>query len=331
MSCREVPASLIYNRELVLYSRLLRLKGSKLHFLRTRRVKRLYTISKLIVRWLPTRRLYKRIRRLYRRIRRLYRRIRHLFRRSYRYHNDRKTRRVRRLLSFSQEVRFITQLLLGIQNIRLRVPGVRTPLYLRKDSADYDALWQVFGERQLEIPHRPLQDVPQLIVDGGANVGFASIYFATKYPQAQIIAIEPEPGNCTMFRKNCSAYPNIELIQGGVWSSNESLVIKDRSAGNMSFRLMKAASQGNSSIKGYTLTDILMRSGKQHIDLLKLDIEGAEEQLFSSHCSSNWLDSVKHMIIEPHGDRALSAILNATKNRGFTVTQSGEYLVFARK
>ena len=70
-------------------------------------------------------------------------------------------------------------------------------------------------------------------------------------------------------------------------------------------------------------------SGKQRIDLLKLDIEGAEEQLFSSNYS-NWIGRIKNMMIEAHSQQALDAVLSTTKNHGFIVTEDGAHIVCTR-
>jgi len=172
-----------------------------------------------------------------------------------------------------------------------------------------------------------LQDPPQLIIDGGANVGYASIYFASKYPDAQIIAIEPDPENCALFRRNCAAYPNVELIQGALWTSSTDLVIENPTDESWGFRVVEAPSSTNRSFEGFTVADILARSGKQHVDLLKLDVEGSEEQLFSSNYGS-WIGRVKNMLIELHGQRCRDAVFTATKDCGFSVSQSGAHVVF---
>jgi FkbM family methyltransferase len=185
----------------------------------------------------------------------------------------------------------------------------------------------VFWAQQYEVA---LQDSPQLIIDGGANVGYASVYFANKYPDAQIIAIEPDPGNCALFRKNCASYPNVELIQGGLWTSSTDLVIENSTAESWAFRVVEAPSSIARSFKGFTVADILRRSGKRHIDLLKLDVEGAEEQLFSANYES-WIGCVKNLVIEVHSQHSRDVVFTATNGRGFSVSQSGAHVVLKKE
>ena len=238
----------------------------------------------------------------------------------------RKALKLARLLGVTQSIYVGVQRLRGVQQVvALKMRGVRTPLFCRTSGSDIFVLWQVFGKRHLQIS---LRGSPQLIVDGGANVGYSSIYFAEKYPDAHIIAVEPDPENCALFRKNCSVYPNIELIQGALWTSTSDLIVENPTAESWAFRVVGASSPTNDSFKGFTIADVLMYSGKQHIDLLKLDVEGSEEQLFTSGFEG-WIDRVRTLMIELHGQRCRDAVFAATKDRGFTVSQSsGEYVVF---
>jgi FkbM family methyltransferase len=224
-------------------------------------------------------------------------------------------------------MRFLTRRLLGAQTVALRVPGVRTPLFCRTFGSDPWVLRGVFAEQQYEIA---LHDSPHLIIDGGANVGYASVYFANKYPNAQIIAIEPDPENCALFRKNCAAYPNVELIQGALWPSNTDVVIENSTAESWAFRVVEAPSSTNHNFKGFTVTDILRHSGKHHIDLLKLDVEGSEEQLFSSNYES-WIGHVNNMVIELHDQRCRNVVFTATQDCGFSVSQTGTHVIFKRE
>ena len=75
--------------------------------------------------------------------------------------------------------------------LRVRVPGYPTPIYMRTGSSDYTVLRQVFIDREYEIPS--LAD-PRTIIDCGANVGYASVHFLTRFPNVKVIAVEPDPG-----------------------------------------------------------------------------------------------------------------------------------------
>jgi FkbM family methyltransferase len=252
--------------------------------------------------------------------RNLVRRVRHRVRRF------RRSVEFVRLLGFIQAMRFLTRRLLGVHMIALKVPGVRTLLFCRTFGSDPWVLRGVFGAQHYEIA---LRDPPQLIIDGGANVGYAAVYFANKYPNAQIIAIEPDPENCALFHKNCASYPNVELIQGALWTTSADLVIENSTAESWAFRVVEAPSSTDRSFKGFTVADILRRSGKQQIDLLKLDVEGSEKQLFSSNYES-WIGHVRNLVIEVHDHDCRDAVFTATNGHGFTISQSGAHIVIKK-
>ena len=89
-------------------------------------------------------------------------------------------------------------------------PGVRHPVTLRLKTSDISTYEQVFGNDEYDFS---LNNPPRVIVDGGANIGLASIYFANRYPDAKIIAIEPEASNFSLLQRNVAAYPQITPIQ----------------------------------------------------------------------------------------------------------------------
>src|SRR5688572_6336531 len=75
--------------------------------------------------------------------------------------------------------------------------GLKHPLWLRLKTSDLPTLQKVWRDEEYRF-----DGDPKFIVDAGANIGIASIYFATKFPNARVIAIEPEPENFTLLEKN---------------------------------------------------------------------------------------------------------------------------------
>jgi FkbM family methyltransferase len=57
-----------------------------------------------------------------------------------------------------------------------------------------------------------------IIVDAGANVGMSAAYFSLHHPAATVVAIEPEPSNFEMLRKNAKLFPQIIPINAALWS-----------------------------------------------------------------------------------------------------------------
>jgi FkbM family methyltransferase len=219
--------------------------------------------------------------------------------------------------------------------IKLHVPGILTPVALRPETTDLPTFAQIFVAEQYQLS----TDIPvRLIVDGGANVGYASIWFANQFREAQIVAIEPEDENVALFRENTASYPQVRLIQAAIWNKpgQLSLVTHDNNntwLGHWAIRVEEAADVGKSDVKAITIDEILQGTGRKFIDILKLDIEGAEKEVFSDNYA-NWLSRTNILILELH-DRfkpgCSDAVYSAIPRGDFTEHCREGNIFFVRK
>ena len=211
--------------------------------------------------------------------------------------------------------------------IRLRVPGLPHPLFARKHTSDGAVFDQVFLQRTylFDLPNPN----PALIIDAGANVGYTSVFFANRYPSARILAIEPEPSNFAVLAQNVAPYPNIEPIQAALWKEHTFLKIDNPEEDTVSIRVEATAAGQPGTLEAVTMLDLLERAGRERVDLLKMDIEGAERELFEPGCEV-WLDRVDTIVIELH-DRmkpgCSPAFYRALTRYDFTQYPQGENLI----
>lgn len=180
------------------------------------------------------------------------------------------------------------------------VPGISQPVKIRPRTSDKYCFEQIFLEDCYDLG---LPQDPRFIVDGGANVGYASIFFANRYPNASIVAVEPDPSNFSALLANIQTYPQIKAIQGAIWHKAQPVVVDSSDDSWAAFVTdPDSAPEHNSSAataQGLTVAELLQISAEGEIDILKLDIEGTEKQIFSApDCS--WLDKTKLLIIELH-------------------------------
>lgn len=183
----------------------------------------------------------------------------------------------------------------------MRVQGFRHPFLLRLPSSDVSCYEQVFIDKEYDFS---VERQPEVIVDAGANIGLASIYFANRYPEARIIAIEPEKDNFELLRKNVTPYPNITPVQAALWNRNEEINMLDPGLGEWGF-MAEERESGNEppvnarhSVSAMTVDGIMKDHRLEKIDILKVDIEGAEKEVFSD--TSSWIDMVDSLIVELH-------------------------------
>jgi FkbM family methyltransferase len=212
---------------------------------------------------------------------------------------------------------------------RLYLKGLGRNVCVRTNSTDLNCLEKVFLYSEYSVP---FSIQPHLIVDAGANVGMATLFFAHHYPQARIIAIEPEPANFDLLRRNCEDLPNVSLICAALWPETCDLEIENPSAEAWAFSIAKhSAHEKSKRISAITIDDILKQAHADRIDLLKLDVEGSELQLFSNGAEL-WINKVGMIAIELH-DRlrpgCAQAFYSVIAKRKFLQEVKGENIFVA--
>jgi FkbM family methyltransferase len=181
---------------------------------------------------------------------------------------------------------------------KTKVTGIKHPIYLRIGTTDATVLRQVLIEKHYDMAC-PI--VPKIIVDAGANIGLSAIFFANKYPAATIIALEPESSNFLLLSKNVSPYPQIKPLQAALWKVNTQINLIDNHFGHHAFQTVEGNPSGCLQcglVQALTVDDIMSSMGLNSIDLLKIDIEGAEKEVFEN--SKKWIDKVKIVMAELH-------------------------------
>jgi FkbM family methyltransferase len=185
--------------------------------------------------------------------------------------------------------------------IEVKRNEIKAPFYLRLKTSDLPTYDQVFIKLEYEFA---ISRIPKVILDAGANIGLASIYFANKYPDAKIIALEPEQSNFKMLEMNVSAYPNVFPVQAALWNKNEEVSVIDTDLGKWGFVTETKDTSGRlqgitcHTVEAITVDKIMQNFNIETIDILKIDIEGAEKEVFSD--SSAWIERVDSIIVELH-------------------------------
>jgi FkbM family methyltransferase len=182
--------------------------------------------------------------------------------------------------------------------MEFKVPGISAPIYCRSNGPDFFVLYDLIGKKRGDFP---IRTPPKLIVDAGAHAGFASVFYANRWPDAKIIALEPESHNFQLLRANCASYPNVTTIQGTLWHQRTQLRIINPDAKSWAFRVRESDPQTAERlpVEAYTVSDLLELSGQPRISLLKIDIEGSEFDVFS-HDTDPWLEKIDAILIELH-------------------------------
>jgi FkbM family methyltransferase len=213
------------------------------------------------------------------------------------------------------------------REVTARAPGIRHPMHVRLRTTDASVYSEILrrGLYDFDLPFSP-----QIIVDAGANIGMASIYFANKYPKAKIIAIEAEASNFAVLARNVQPYSRITPVHAALWNRDGEICIGQPDSttgafGNWGF--ITQESQGT-KVRAITMRTLMKETQIDSVDLLKMDIEGAEKEVFEA---CDWIGNVRCLMIELH-DRyksGCSAAVNAMC-KGFSVLQRDDTTVYTR-
>jgi len=180
----------------------------------------------------------------------------------------------------------------------VHIPFYDQPFGVRLKTSDVNVLEEVFIAESYDLNFLNLN--PKIIIDAGANVGFSSIFLSHAYPQARIFAIEPEESNFQMLVKNTKSYPNIVPIHAALWPNEKKLQIANSSTEKWAFRIIESRKKETGETVGaLTMNKLFLIAKTKNIDILKLDIEGSELDLFSENYDS-WLGRINTIIIELH-------------------------------
>lgn len=235
-------------------------------------------------------------------------------------------KKLKKYLGFSKAVSIYSKIKLGkFSNLTLH--NLSHPFSIRNNPFDYATFEEVLLEETYNIA---IPFSPEFIIDGGGNIGLTACYLATKYPAATIVSIEPDTDNYKIMQQNCSKYVNIKTLQCGVWKRDTHLKIDDANTGNNSFTVTETEEVSIESIEAVTIKHIMEKYKMPHIDILKLDIEGSEKEVFESNAEL-WLPKTRVLIIELH-DRmkpgCSKAVFNAIGKYDFSFDMKGENLIF---
>lgn len=208
----------------------------------------------------------------------------------------------------------------------VKLPGIAQDTWVRKGTSDWNAFKQVFIWKEYDYP---VAFSPATILDAGANVGYAAQWFARRFPSASIVSLEPESSNFEMLQKNTASLKNVRPVKAGLWGRSCYLRIIPTSWGNWGFRTEEIDQEDADAIKALGVKEIMDLQRWTTIDLLKMDIEGAERNVFSQNAGA-WLPNVKMMFLELHDNVHRDCSRNVFKallEHDFSVDITGENII----
>ncbi|HOF79007.1 MAG TPA: FkbM family methyltransferase [Candidatus Dojkabacteria bacterium] len=183
---------------------------------------------------------------------------------------------------------------------------------------------EIFNKKIYDID---LETTTPIIFDVGAHIGLATIFFNQKYPLARITAFEPNPNTFPLLEENTyfNNIHNVTLhnVALGKKSSQRTLFIDSSNNGGFSTAsFMKDAWNGTQESLGIeVITEPLSKYINSTIDLVKIDVEGTEQEIIEELDESGKIGSIKNIIIEfhPTEKQDIEKIKSILQKNGFTI------------
>lgn len=180
---------------------------------------------------------------------------------------------------------------------------------LKRNSSDSMVFKQIIvHEEYKQIIDILKKNIPEdgIMVDLGANIGLTTLYVKSFFPEIDVYALEPEFNNFKRLEKNINlnCLNNVTLLNKGIWSRTTKLKA-DYSFGDRldwAFRLVESDQNADQNIDVICMSELIENYSIRNIDFLKIDIEGAEKDLFKEGHNIDWLSKVKIIAIEIHDE-----------------------------
>jgi len=210
--------------------------------------------------------------------------------------------------------------------------STRTAFWLR--TQDLATLQEVLRD---EVYHGVSRYLPSgaSVIDLGSNIGLSAVYFLGNLRAASLLAVEPHPESFALLDRNLRpwvASGRCRIIQAAVWSYDCFLELPSHSVPYAaSFRIdpkfITDAPQPG-FIPGLSMSTLISMTGSEHVDLVKMDIEGSEGTIFTADLA--WLRRVGCLAVELHNDlRTRLSFDELLRRHGFDIVDDEGHTVIA--
>jgi len=141
-------------------------------------------------------------------------------------------------------------------------------------------------------------DGPSTILDCGANIGLFSLYCLSLFPGASVHAVEPSLETYKVLEANkmANGVCDWHTYRFALWDRNGQVQFENRPFSTNS--LIPESGEGNETVPSITLGSLIETIGVPVIDILKLDIEGAEERVLAGN--EPLLGRIRNLAVEIH-------------------------------
>jgi FkbM family methyltransferase len=163
----------------------------------------------------------------------------------------------------------------GPRFVSLDVEGRPCRVAVREFS-DLDVARHVLRDRVYDVA---LDVPPEVVLDLGSNIGLSVLWFRHRFPSATIVAVEPDPRAVALLERNAGALPRTHVLHAAVTGrpGPRRLLLADATVSSA----LGESGDAGVEVEGITIEGLMRRFGLSRVDLIKIDIEGAEWEVLS--------------------------------------------------
>lgn len=190
------------------------------------------------------------------------------------------------------------------------VPDYSRPIWIRPIRSDYSIFWQSIVREQYKLSEFPqmqaviergkalmAQGKVPVIVDGGGNIGLSLRSFARDFPFAHVVSVEPDAENLRVLTANAAEVPSGKtLMHGGVASRSGFCRVVARERGSAGLMTQYCEESHPEAVRTFTVPELVAQIPNGTSWIVKLDIEGAQDEMFSQNCE--WVGEADLIILE---------------------------------
>lgn len=191
----------------------------------------------------------------------------------------------------------------------VRIARWPNPVYVRGGkSSDTTVLYELLVADEYAMLDL-LGSAPATILDGGANVGLTAAYFLYRSPSAKLIAVEPFPDTFNVCQRNLAPFGDRAVaLRAAIWSHAGRVCLEPESEEWLN-KVRAADGTEAETAEAVTMNWLVAELGGS-VDLLKLDVEGSEKEIFAED-AREWLPAIRNIVVETHGPEHKRRVFDA--------------------
>jgi FkbM family methyltransferase len=208
------------------------------------------------------------------------------------------------------------------------LPELQFSLLFRCGTSDVDALTQVFLHHAFDFPLKGA--APARILDLSAGVGYATVFLANRFPDAQILCLEPVPANFRLLLLNTMAYRNTAHLNAAGWSHSGRLRVTAIRGTHRDYQFAEAAEGDQGTYRCLSVAEILRMRAWSRVEFVSCDMRDGGAALFAE--PAEWIDRADVVAVRTHKEAVLDEdSVSASFDRvQFTHARHGDIDVYQR-